>query len=86
MIRRDMVVRGKESEVRARSPVDTAGKVTSCTSLSHFDAPEFNKVACDKPTARALRASRACGRNRGTQLLDNKHRLQDRSLARMRRG
>ena len=24
-----------------------AGKVTSCTSLSHFDAPEFNQIVCD---------------------------------------
>ena len=29
-----------------------AGKVTSCTSLSHFDSPEFNKVACAKLVAR----------------------------------
>ena len=27
--------------------------MTSCTSLSHFDAPEFNKVVCDKFKARA---------------------------------
>ena len=27
--------------------VDATGKITNCTSLSHFDAPQFNKVVCD---------------------------------------
>lgn len=44
---RAMVMRAQETEIRARLLVDAAGKVTSCTSLSHFDAPEFNKVVCD---------------------------------------
>lgn len=44
---RAMVMRGQETEIRARLLVDAAGKVTSCTSLSHFDAPEFSKVVCD---------------------------------------
>ena len=27
--------------------------MTSCTSLSHFKEPEFNKIVCDKFMARA---------------------------------
>ena len=38
----------KESEVRVRLLVDAAGKVTKCTSLSHYDEPSFGKVVCDK--------------------------------------
>jgi TonB family protein len=37
----------KESNVNARLIVDATGKVTSCTSLSLFDAPEFKKAVCD---------------------------------------
>jgi len=44
---------GKESEVRVRLLVDAAGKVTKCTSLSHFDEPEFNQVTCEKFMKRA---------------------------------
>ncbi|MDP9422037.1 MAG: energy transducer TonB [Pseudomonadota bacterium] len=43
----DMVRLGIEGEVRARLIVDATGKVTSCTGLSHFAAPQFNKVVCD---------------------------------------
>jgi protein TonB len=39
--------------VSVRLLVDASGKVTNCTSLSHFDAPEFNKVVCEKFKARA---------------------------------
>jgi len=44
---------GKESVVSVRLLVDASGKVTKCTSLSHFDAPEFNKVVCDVFMTRA---------------------------------
>lgn len=44
---REMVRLGKQSDVSARLLVDAAGKVTSCTSLSHFDAPQSNKVVCE---------------------------------------
>lgn len=50
---RDMVVRGEESEVKVRLLVDASGRVTKCTSLSHFKEPEFNQVVCDKFTKRA---------------------------------
>ena len=50
---RDMVVRGEESEVKVRLLVDASGRVTKCTSLSHFKAPEFNQVVCDKFMKRA---------------------------------
>lgn len=43
----DMVRFGIEGEVRARLIVDATGKVTSCTGLSHFAAPQFNNVVCD---------------------------------------
>lgn len=42
-----------ESVVKFRLLVDASGKVTKCTALSHFDAPEFNRVVCDKITQRA---------------------------------
>jgi len=48
-----MQMQGKQSEVRVRLLVDAAGKVTKCTSLSHFDEPEFNRVTCDKFMKRA---------------------------------
>jgi TonB family protein len=50
---RDMVVRGEESEVKVRLLVDASGRVTKCTSLSHFKEPEFNQVVCDKFAKRA---------------------------------
>jgi hypothetical protein len=50
---RDMVWRGKESEVAVRLLVDASGKVTKCTSVSHFNEPEFNEVTCDLITKRA---------------------------------
>ena len=42
-----MALDRKESAVSARLIVDAGGKVTSCTSLSHFDTPAFNKTVCD---------------------------------------
>ncbi len=36
----------KESVVKIRLLVDASGRVTKCTSLSHFDAPQFNQVVC----------------------------------------
>lgn len=42
----DMMRQGKESVVKVRLLVDASGKVTKCTSLSHFDAPQFNKLVC----------------------------------------
>ena len=48
-----MLMSGQESEVRVRVLVDASGKVTKCTSLSHYDAPEFNRIVCDKLTKRA---------------------------------
>jgi len=50
---RDMLLQGKESDVTVRLLVDASGKVTKCTSLSHFDAPEFNAISCDEITKRA---------------------------------
>ena len=48
-----MQQQGKESEVRVRLLVDAAGRVSKCTSLSHYDEPSFNKVVCDKFIKRA---------------------------------
>ena len=50
---KDMVFKGEESEVSVRLLVDASGKPTKCTSLSHFDAPEFNTVVCAKFMKRA---------------------------------
>ncbi len=48
-----MLARGKGSEVSVRLLIDAKGKVTKCTSLSHFDEPEFNKISCDLISKRA---------------------------------
>lgn len=50
---RDMISQGKESQVEVRLLVDASGKVTKCTSLSHYDEPEFNRITCDRITERA---------------------------------
>jgi hypothetical protein len=50
---RDMIVHGEESVVKVRVLVDAAGRVTKCTSISHFKEPEFDKITCAKITARA---------------------------------
>lgn len=49
----DMARRGKESEVAVRLLIDASGKVTKCTSLSHFAEEEFNRITCDRITERA---------------------------------
>jgi hypothetical protein len=48
-----MLMQSKVSEVRVRLLVDAAGNVSKCTSLSRFDAPDFNRVVCDKFVKRA---------------------------------
>lgn len=50
---KDMAFQGKESDVKVRLLIDAAGKVTKCTSLSHFDAPQFNRTTCDAFMKRA---------------------------------
>jgi hypothetical protein len=50
---RDMLLRGQESIVKIRVLVDATGHVTRCTSVSHYEEPEFNKITCDKFTTRA---------------------------------
>ncbi len=48
-----MLDEGQQSEVKVRLLVDASGRVTKCTSLSHFRLPEFNKLVCDKITSNA---------------------------------
>lgn len=50
---RDMLMRLKESVVKVRLLVDATGRVTKCTSLSHFQETEFNTITCNKFMARA---------------------------------
>jgi hypothetical protein len=45
-----MLDEGQQSDVKARVLVDASGRVTKCTSLSHFKLPEFNQLVCDKIT------------------------------------
>jgi hypothetical protein len=40
------LARGEESVVRARLIVDQQGGISNCTSLSHFQAPDFERVVC----------------------------------------
>jgi hypothetical protein len=49
----DMIMLGKESEVAVRLLIDASGKVTTCTSLSHFHEEDFNRISCEKITERA---------------------------------
>jgi hypothetical protein len=49
----DMLRSGKESEVVARLLIDAAGKITKCTSLSHFNEVEFNRITCANIIKRA---------------------------------
>jgi hypothetical protein len=48
-----MVMQGEESVVKVRVLVDATGRVTKCTAVSHFKEPSFNKITCDKFSARA---------------------------------
>jgi hypothetical protein len=50
---KDMLKSGKESDVTLRLLVNASGKVTKCTSLSHFAEEEFNRISCQKVTERA---------------------------------
>ena len=50
---REMLMRFQESIVKVRLLVDATGRVTRCTSLSHFKEVAFNKITCDKFMARA---------------------------------
>jgi len=49
----DMLKRGEQSVVKVRLLVDAAGRITKCTSLSHFKAPEFNQIVCANIIRRA---------------------------------
>lgn len=49
----DMVDKGKESEVSVRLLIDATGKITKCTSLSHFAEQEFNQITCARILERA---------------------------------
>lgn len=44
---RNMAMLGDESKVSVRLIVDAAGKVTKCTALSDYNAPEFNTAVCN---------------------------------------
>ena len=50
---KEMLMRGEESEVSIRLLVDASGKVTKCTSLSHFKEPAFNQITCANIIKRA---------------------------------
>jgi TonB family protein len=50
---KSLLLRGEESEVSVRVLVDASGKVTKCTSLSHFKEPGFNQITCDNFMKRA---------------------------------
>ena len=43
----------KEFEVRVRLLVDASGNVSKCTSLSHYEEPDFNRIVCDAFMKRA---------------------------------
>jgi len=42
-----MLAQNAESIIMARLLIDATGKITKCTSLSHFNAPQFQKAVCD---------------------------------------
>jgi hypothetical protein len=48
-----MTVRGQQSDVKVRLLLDATGRVTKCTSLSHFKEKSFDQVVCDKFMKRA---------------------------------
>lgn len=48
-----MLMDGKQSDVTLRLLVDATGKITKCTSLSHFADEEFNRISCAAVTRRA---------------------------------
>ena len=49
----EMVRNGQQSDVTLRLLVDATGKITKCTSLSHFAEKEFNRISCEKVSQRA---------------------------------
>ncbi len=49
----DMLMDGRQSDVTLRLLVDATGKITKCTSLSHFEDEEFNRISCAAVTRRA---------------------------------
>jgi hypothetical protein len=49
----EFVRSGEESEVSVRLLVDASGRVTKCTSLTHFEEPKFEQIVCDKFSRRA---------------------------------
>jgi len=51
---RSSLLKGEEVSVLIRLLVDASGRVTKCTSLSQFDAPEFKKAVCDAATKYAI--------------------------------
>lgn len=50
---RDMLRLGKESRIEVRLLIDASGRVANCTSLTHFDEPEFNQATCSNIIKRA---------------------------------
>jgi hypothetical protein len=44
---------GQEADVDVRLLIDAAGRITKCTSLSHFKDEEFNRITCARITERA---------------------------------
>jgi TonB family protein len=50
---RDMLIQGQQSDVKVRVLVDASGRVTKCTTLSHFKFPEFNQLVCNRITRNA---------------------------------
>ena len=48
-----MTVRGQQSDVKVRLLVDATGRVTQCTSLSHFKEKSFDQIVCNKFMKRA---------------------------------
>jgi protein TonB len=48
-----MLASGHESVVRFRLLVDATGKITKCTSLSHFQEKQFEQLVCEKIARRA---------------------------------
>jgi hypothetical protein len=49
----DLLVKGQQADVTVRVLVDAAGRVTKCTSVSHFKEKRFDEITCAKFTSRA---------------------------------
>lgn len=48
-----LLMKGEEAEVDVRLLIDANGKITKCTSLSHFEDKEFDQISCAKIMQRA---------------------------------